>query len=70
MSPATHLMKHERSPLAFSGPSLRLRRHLLRLRNCFNPKRGDELMFIESNLPNFYDYMHDDDDDSGSESSQ
>ncbi|CAK9213831.1 unnamed protein product [Sphagnum troendelagicum] len=44
-----------------------------KLRNCLNPRSVDKLTFIKSNLPAFYDYVHDKsdvDDDSGSESSQ
>ena len=58
-------MKHERRPLAFSGPSCGDIHS--KLRNYLNPKQADEMTFIERNLPNFYDYMHDGDDDSGSE---
>ncbi len=44
-----------------------------KLRNCLNPRSVDKLTFIKSNLPAFYDYVHDEfdvDDDSDSESSQ
>uniref|UniRef100_M4C222 Uncharacterized protein n=1 Tax=Hyaloperonospora arabidopsidis (strain Emoy2) TaxID=559515 RepID=M4C222_HYAAE len=42
-----------------------------KLWNCLKkPNQVNELTFIESNLPTLYDYMHDGDDDCGSESFQ
>uniref|UniRef100_A0AAV1V4D8 Uncharacterized protein n=1 Tax=Peronospora matthiolae TaxID=2874970 RepID=A0AAV1V4D8_9STRA len=38
--------------------------------NCFNPKHVDEMTFVKSKSPNFYDDVHEELDDSGNLSSQ